>query len=559
MIGDTAATAAKDGRARRRREKNTLLAATLTNGPNELIDFILPLWAGATIGLSATEVGVLLAVEMAISVLMRPVAGVLADTYERRTIAAVGAALYAVSTAGYAFAENATHAYAAAAIGGAGGALLWVAVRAIISERLAEDSAVFPRLLAAQETGSWVAFVGGMTLIGSIDFRGVFLGCAAACAAASVLLLTSPGRPGASRRRKDRHEDHLTKRERPTAGLGELGRKLRPMLIAVAFTMTAESTISLLLVMHLQRGFGLDVTAVAFVFLPGAIVMSLASERLHGVVVRFGRTRVLTVASLFSAVFAASLAWAPHPAVIAGLWVLSGLAWATVMPIQQAVIAEASGERAGRGMGVYESASLLGALIGSLGAGLLYDHANWTAACLVAAAVILAGAVVVPRAVRRLGVADLPPPPPAPAETPVEARAAAAKDAGQGMTPAPSLKKEKREGGERRGSKPKGEAPVKTPAERAAELRKHVGTFVAAQIGLAVFGISWIADLFTEDFATTLMQGGGRDGGMESLAYGAGRIWVVVLLVDLIWTGSQLLRARSAARAADRTGGGPPR
>ncbi|WBB61655.1 MFS transporter [Streptomyces sp. WMMC500] len=419
----------------RAREARALLAATLVGGPYELIDFVLPLWAGAEIGLGAAGVGALLAVELVFSVLVRPVAGVLADRYERTVVAAAGAALYAVSAAGYALAGGAPAAWAAAAAGGVGGALLWVAVRALAGERLAEDSSVYPRLFAAQETGSWVAFVAGMTLIGQIDYRGVFLGCAAACAAAAVALLTAPRGPahgGAGRDEGDggdgghgRDDGHGRDGAgsgpgagAAAAGLGSVGRRLRPMLLAVAFTMTAEATVSLLLLLHLQREFDLGVVEVAYVFLPGAIAMSAAAEQLHGLVVRFGRRRALTAASVSGAGFAAGLAWAPHPSVIAGLWILSGLSWAVVLPVQQAVIVEASPGRTGRAMGVYESASLLGSLAGALAAGVLYEGADWTVACLAASATLLAGAVVVPRAVRSLGVADVPPPPPEPKTAP---------------------------------------------------------------------------------------------------------------------------------------------
>lgn len=47
------------------------------------------------------------------------------------------------------------------------------------------------------------------------------------------------------------------------------------------------------------------------------------------------------------------------------------------MPIQQAAIAEASGANIGRSMGIYESASLIGALLGTAVAGAVYDRANW--------------------------------------------------------------------------------------------------------------------------------------------------------------------------------------
>ncbi|WP_236594784.1 MFS transporter [Saccharothrix sp. 6-C] len=394
VLGDDVEDEAADrGTARERR---TLTAATLANGPTELIDFVLPLWAGATIGLSATEVGALMAVEMALSVLVRPLAGVLADRWDRRRTAAIGALLYALSCAGYATAQSAPLAYGAAAVGGAGGALLWVAVRAIVSERLAEDTAVFPRLLAAQETGSWVAFVAGMAFVGTVGYAGLFWACGAACVAAAVFLLAAPGR-------RARGGQGVA-----AAGLGAVGKRLRPMLFAVVMTMAAEAAVGLLLLLHLQRGFDLGLREVAFVFLPGAIAMSAAAEPLHRYVLRFGRRSVLVGASLASCAFAVGLAWAPNPYVIAGLWVLSGLAWAAVMPVQQAVIAEAADGQVGRAMGVYEAACLVGALIGSLAAGALYDGAHWWVACVVAAGMILAGAVVVPRAVRLLGVPDVP-------------------------------------------------------------------------------------------------------------------------------------------------------
>ncbi len=382
------------------REKRTLLAAAFANGPIELVDFVLPLFAGAALGASAVEVGLLGAVEMAVSIVARPVAGVLADTRERRYVAAAGAFVYALSLAGYAYASSMSVAYGAAVLGGVGGALFFVSVRAIVGERLAEDTTVYPRLLSAEETGSWIAFVVGIWLLAVIDYRGVFLLCAAACVAAGGVLLSSPSRAPREAPGDTAAETRF--------GLGEVGRRLRPMLLAVVVTMAAESAIGLLLLLHLQRGLGLDVGPIALVFLPGGIVMSVLPPYLHRFVLRYGRTRVLAVASVASAVFAASLAWAPNPYVIAGLWILSGTAWATVIPVQQAVIAEASGERVGRGMGLYGSAGLIGGVFGSLAAGLLYAGSSWQVACLVAAAVILSGAVIVPRAVRLLGVPDVP-------------------------------------------------------------------------------------------------------------------------------------------------------
>ncbi|MFD7510424.1 MFS transporter, partial [Streptomyces sp. NPDC059853] len=294
----------------------------------------------------------------------------------------------------------------------------------------------------------------------------------------------------------------------------------------------AEATLSLLLLLHLQREHGLEAMNIALVFLPGAIAMSVAAEPLHRYVVRFGRSRVLAAAALSGAAFATGLAVVPHPFAIAALWILSGLSWAAVMPIQQAVIAEASGPHTGRGMGVYESAGLFGALLGALAAGLLYDRADWTVCCLLAAAVLASGAVISPAALRRLGVSDLPPAPapapdpaPAPAPGPGQEREQELDAAAPQQEPAPAPAPE----------------PAPGPRAVARALAQRVALFAVAQLALLAADLSWIQDLFTEDLLATL-NGGHRDGDVARWIYGAGKIWTYIVLVDILWTGWKLLR-----------------
>ncbi len=383
------------------RERRALASALFLSGAGEVVDFLLPLFAGAAIGASPSTIGLLLAVELAVSLVVRPLAGSLADRFERRNLAALGALLYALACVGYSLAENLFVAYVAAGASGVGGALLWVSLRALVAERLAEDSSVFARLVAAEETGGWVIFVPAVFLISALDYRGVFLGLAACCLVGAVLLASAPRSPGPAAAIDDA--------ARHGAGSPRLVRRLLPMLAAVTVTMVAEGAISLLLLLHLQREFALEPLQIAMVFLPGAIAMGALPPHLHQLVRRYGRTRMLALASVSSAGFAASLAWAPNPLIIAVCWVLAAVAWAVVIPIQQAVIAEASGHtHLGRGMGWFESAELCGALIGVLAAGIVYELGSWEIACLAFAAIILSGAVIIPAAVRKLGVPNHP-------------------------------------------------------------------------------------------------------------------------------------------------------
>lgn len=381
----------------RDRHRAALVAAVLTGGSAEILDFLLPLWAGSELGASPTQVGALLAVELVISFVARPVAGWLADTRERTRVAAVGALLYAASCLGYAASGSLPPAFLAAVAGGVGGALLWVSIRAIAAEFLAGDSGTFAGLFSAVALGSWFFWVPAMVLLGEAGYRGVFTALGVVCALVVVPLLLVPRSapvpvPAGTPVRADL-------------------RRQGPLLGVVMLTAVAEAGVGLLLLLHLQSAFDLEVYQIALVFLPGGIAMTVLPRWLHRLVEVRGRRQVYSGASFASALFAASLALAPGPGAIAGLWVLTSAAWAALVPIQQAAVAEVSGARAGRGMSLLGNAALAGSAAGSLLAGALYELSSWQWVCIVFAVVIAAGAVLGPWALGAVGVRDRPVPP----------------------------------------------------------------------------------------------------------------------------------------------------
>lgn len=482
--------------AQKRRSEESRLAAALAKGPAEVLDFLLPLWVGSQLGASAAAVGALTALETLVSFVVRPIAGSLADRYDRSRIAAAGAVLYGLSFVIYAVTPGIEVAYIAAVLGGAGGALFWVAVRARVGEGLARDDGAFSKLFAAEGGGTWIAFVVTMTAINWIDYRGVFWLGAAACVAAAVVLLMS--------------------------------KRMRPMLALVALTAMAEAGVALLLLMHLQRGHQLKLGEIAAVFIPGFIVYTFLPDYLHGFVRKVGRTRVLALAMVASAIFAAGLSLAPNPYVLAVMWILSAAAFAAAIPVEQAVVAEAAGfgghhRSLGRAMGIYESATLLGATIGTFLAGQLYgSDSGWRIACFGAAALLLFGSLVVRGAVRRVGVAEFPV---EPAKTPSQKEKSAPKEVEEA---------------------PQEAEPVKAGAnKRANSLRNwatHAVVFVLAQAALAMAGYSWPVEA---------LFGGAHDAGWYWNSSGhwllnTGRIWTFVFVIDTVWTlGRVVLKKRS--------------
>ena len=537
-----------------RRERRTLDSAILTSGTEQVVDFVLPLFAGAVLGLSAWETGLLVAASDLVAFLVRPMAGVVVDRVDRAVVAALGAGALAVGCGLYALATGLPLALIAAAVTGGAGAFLWVAIRAIIGERLHADSSVFAKLVEAEETGGWLILVPAVVLLSVAGYRWVFVGIALCCLVAAEELFRS-------RRQEDPSADDvaLAGADLSSVSLRGLGRSLRPMLLVIVVTMTAEAAVSLLLILHLQRGFGLGAVEVAYVFLPGAIAMSALPTFLHRVVVRLGRRAMLMLGSVASALFALGLAFAPSPPWIAALWVLSAVAWSVVIPVQQAVVAEAAGStRLGRGLSLYEAACLAGAFLGSLAAGFLYESGGLFLVCVVCAIVILSGAALIPAAVNRLGVANYPEPAP---ESALESASADSSELSESSKVETSMNENLRDvQGEDANSENSDSANSNSEANapKPQKSRRELLTDLAAHSGLLAVAllIAWAA---VPGFVLSaiLGVGGGTpniiaavrglfDGASDfsTVVLAALRIWFVVYVIDVIWTAWKVAEPR---------------
>lgn len=523
-----------------RRERRVLDSAVLISGAEQVIDFVLPLFAGAALGLSAGQTGVLIAVSELMAFLIRPFAGLVVDRADRLIVAAGGAGGFALGCGLYALSDGFLLALIAAVVTGTAGSFLWVAIRAIIGERLLEDSSVFAKLVAAEETGGWLILVPAIVLLSAAGYRWVFAGITVCCLVAAESLVST------RRRRSTGFGANPARSELSDKSLGGLGTRLWPMLLAVVVTMIAEAAISLLLILHLQRGFHLAIMEIASVFLPGAIAMSILPTYLHCLVVRFGRRTMLMLGSVMSALFAAGLAFAPNPSWIAALWVLSAVAWSTVIPVQQSVIAEAVGqEHLGHGLSLYEAACLAGAFFGSLAAGLLYESASWLLTCITCAVIIASGAALVPAAVKRLGVTNHPSPTSHPGRLTPRPGTRSSSVGRASETPEPAPTAEENEAEPR---------PQKTCRELLIDLAMHGGLFLAALF------IAWVTipDLSLRSIfgfgseKPQVLQSARRifDGHVNAVIVAtiALRVWFVVYVIDLIWTAWKVLERHNDTR-----------
>ncbi|MFJ7587407.1 MFS transporter [Streptomyces sp. NPDC097617] len=282
--------------------RRVLSAALFASAPAEVLDFLLPLWAGSTLHAGAAAVGALVAFGAALSLIVRPLAGELADRFDRRRVAAAGAGLYALSFAGYALADSLVTAFVAAGLGGAGGALFWVALRAWTGQRArdSDSTSAYGALLSAEGQGALIGYLVAFSLLERGGYPLLFWLGSAACAVAAASLLRGPRDEGATRAGTSRGDRR-----------GAAERRLLPLMVVSAVTAAAEAGLWMLLLLRLQGDLELSPHEIALVFAPGFAVFVLLPEHAHRLTDRLGRTPTMVASFAASALFAAALALGP--------------------------------------------------------------------------------------------------------------------------------------------------------------------------------------------------------------------------------------------------------
>ncbi|MEU9893376.1 MFS transporter [Streptomyces phaeochromogenes] len=508
-----------------RTDRRLLSSAVLVGAPSEVLDFLLPLWAGSRLHADAVAIGALVAVEALLSLVVRPVAGGLCDRYEPRRVATAGAVLYAVSFAGYAVAGSLPVAFAAAAVGGAGGALFWVALRTWIAAGMpgAAHTAAYGALLSAEGKGALLGYLVAFALLDRGGYPALFWAGCLVCSAAAALLVVAP--------HTDPAEGHHAAVAEPPASSPPAGRT-KALLAVTAVTAAAEAGLWMVLLLRLQGHLGMEPVEIAGVFAPGFLVLVLLPEHTHRVTDRVGRTTTLVVSFAAAALFAAGLGVVSSPAAVSALWALTAACLAAQIPVEQATVAAVSGDRPGRGIGRYESARLAGVVVGTGVLGPVYESAGWTTACLVAASASVCGAVAVPHAIRALRL-----PPVTVGALPADGPTARVEDGPTApLEEGPTVPVESRtgpvadsEGDPAAGDNGSGRRRPRQSAEERARTERHrwyvhTAAFVPGQTLLRLLDV--LPDV--------------------------SRIWVVVYVIDTLWSWSYTV----FPRAAD-DGGGP--
>ncbi len=139
----------------------------------------------------------------------------------------------------------------------------------------------------------------------------------------------------------------------------------------------------------------------ASAYAPAALVSAFLPSRMGRLADRFGR-RPLMIAGLVVGALASILI--PHlrsVVLLALLWTGESIGYAASIPAERAFVADIAGEDTrGSSYGLYTFAYFLGALVGPLAGGWLYDHAGHAVPFYVNGAGLLLGGLLVAFALR---------------------------------------------------------------------------------------------------------------------------------------------------------------
>lgn len=362
------------------------LSVLLVSLPFGMIVLGLPLVA-RELGASALVIGGLLSVSALILVLVQPIIGLGLDRYGRRPFLIVGLLAYALSSAIFALASGITGLFLAQLAQGIGAGLFWLAVLTITSDLASDDSlgegfgGVEEMSIRGILVGTLAAFALFYLLNGEAlgiesswiaIWRILFISSTAASLLAAGIVWR--GIPESLQRNTDRpQKDRPVKPDTKWRLSSQLG-----IVFGIVFlTASAAEIISPILIKYLNDNVSTSLFAIALAFLPAALAGSVLPSRLGGLSDRIGRRPPLVGALLMGAVATLAVPFVRSLWPLALVWVLEAAAFAAAVPAEEALVVDLAGsEKLGMTMGLYTAAAGLGAVIGPLLGGWLFDRFN---------------------------------------------------------------------------------------------------------------------------------------------------------------------------------------
>jgi len=324
-------------------------------------------------GANAVEIGLIFSAFSIMTILMRPVVGWALDRFGRRLFFVIGMLAYVLTMIAFAFSEQVWGLVAARFLQGAASAFAWLSANAIIADvtNSSNRARAFGGLAQASSRGSIIgAFLtftlyNTSSLVENVGEAGIkqilFLAFAGLALVGFVIALL--------RLPETRIRSSSVSRQ-PIVW----SRAWFLLLLVTLVTAAAWSMTSPILILFLQDRLNAGIDVIAWAFLPSGLIWATLPSHLGRLADRFGRKPLMVLGLVLSAVTMFILPGLTSIVGLAVLWSVLALCFAAGDPAEQALVAELTGsDQHGQAYGFYVMAADIGAAIGPLGGGWLYD------------------------------------------------------------------------------------------------------------------------------------------------------------------------------------------
>lgn len=349
-------------------------ALLLVSLPFGILNFVLPIY-GRSVGASAVEIGVLFSAFSLMMVVLRPLVGAGLDRFGRRWFFIAGLAAYGCSMIGFAYAAEIWGLVIARVLQGAASALLWLATTAIVADLAGANDRgrSFGSVVQSSNQGGIIGtFIGFSILLSNgieSGWNSLFLGYAAASLLAVFIAWKLPETKPAQ----------VLNQPDPLAGLRAVlrSRSLQLMMLVGLITGASSAMLAPILMVYLQDKFQAGVGDLAWAFLPSALVWTFLPARMGKLADRFGRKPLMVVALLISSIVSIFIPIQGSLLALTVLWVVEAVCFTASDPAGQALITDLTDESVrGRVYGVFALSGSLGAVVGPLAGGWMFDAFN---------------------------------------------------------------------------------------------------------------------------------------------------------------------------------------
>lgn len=362
--------------------------------PFGVLSFLLPIY-GREIGASALEIGGFFSAFSLVPAIIRPFLGKALDRWGRRPFLIIGLAGYLFSTLVFSFSETVLMLTVARFLQGIGSAFLWIATFTMIAD-LAKKSGRghnFGSIDEASYRGGIIGTTIGLTFVFTMQgatgwsFQKIWFWLFLIYLVPTVIGLFY-GLKGTKETLPDNEQGILESKP--------ISRQLLVLMGIVLLTGASQAMVWPLLMIFLQDHLKADMVYLALAYLPAALISSFLPSRMGKLTDRWGRKGPMITGLLVGA--AASLA-IPHLGSIVALtvlWCLETVGYTISVPAERAFVADIAGKDIrGTSYGFYTFSYFLGAAIGPLAGGWLYDNISKAMPFYLNTIVLVIGAILV--------------------------------------------------------------------------------------------------------------------------------------------------------------------